>query len=160
WYAPKGDILIVLGAETVDSFIGESSYWRTLYATLVWRQGSFQKVVISGGSADPGAMPIARPMKEFLTCQGVPETAIQIETESTTTSENALNTAKLLGSVAGRKVLLSSDYHTFRAYRSFRKAGLDVVPSPFPDAAKRVSFWWKRWPAFVDLCVEISKIGY
>jgi uncharacterized SAM-binding protein YcdF (DUF218 family) len=60
----------------------------------------------------------------------------------------------------GRKVLLLSDYHAFRAYRSFRRAGLELVPSPFPDALKRVGMWWKRWLAFIDLCIEISKIGY
>jgi len=159
WNEPKGDTLIVLGADTIDDMIGESSYWRSVYAVRVWRERSFREVVISGG-AGPGLTPAAIQMKGFLVCQGVPEASIRTETASTSTRENALFTARLLKDVPGRKVLLVSDYHAFRAYRCFRKAGLDVTPSPFPDALKRVGVWWKRWPAFIDLCIETGKIGY
>ena len=48
----------------------------------------------------------------------------------------------------------------YRAYRTFRKPGLDVVPVPFPDAIKRGLFWQGRWPAFLDLVVESAKILY
>jgi uncharacterized SAM-binding protein YcdF (DUF218 family) len=159
WNEPKGDILIVLGADTLHDMIGESSYWRSVYAARIWRAQRFSQLVISGG-ANPGDVASAIQMKSFLVCQGIPEQSIRTETDSTSTHENALYTARLLKSVPGRKVLLLSDYHAFRAYRSFRKAGLDVVPSPFPDALKRVGVWWKRWPDFIDLCIEISKIGY
>ena len=60
----------------------------------------------------------------------------------------------------GRKVLLTSDYHMFRACRAFRKAGLEVAPRPFPDAGKRAANWLGRWPAFLDEVVETLKIGY
>jgi uncharacterized SAM-binding protein YcdF (DUF218 family) len=159
WNDPKGDVLIVLGSDTVGGMIGESSYWRSVYGTWVWRQGGFREIVISGG-AQNDTTPVAKPMKDFLVCQGVPESVVQVETESTSTHENAINTARLLKDTPGRKILLLSDYHAFRAYRAFRKAGLEVVPSPFPDHTKRISFWWKRWPVFIELSIEISKIGY
>lgn len=159
WNDPRGDILIVLGSDQLDDMIGESSYWRSVYATLVWREHEFRELVISGGGKS-GAAPVARQMKDFLVCQGVPDSSIQIETQSSTTRENAVNTARLLAGRPGRKILLSSDYHALRAYRAFRKAGADVVPSPFPDSTKRISSWRGRWPVFLDLCVEISKIGY
>src|SRR5271166_5581724 len=108
WNDPKGDVLIVLGSDTVEELIGESSYWRSVYATWVWRQGGFRKIVISGGAQD-GAIPVAKPMKDFLVCQGVPESAVQIETESTSTHENAIKTARLLKDTQGRKILLTSD---------------------------------------------------
>jgi len=116
-------------------------------------------MVISGGSTTSGPA-VAGLMKSFVACLGVPEASIRIETASTSTRENALNTARLLEHVPGRKVLLTSDYHAYRAYHSFRKAGLDVVPSPFPDALKSVGVWRRRWPAFIELCIEIGKIGY
>ena len=57
-------------------------------------------------------------------------------------------------------MLLTSDYHMFRAHRAFKKAGLEVLPKPFPDARKRASEWTGRWPAFLDLVEETLKIGY
>jgi uncharacterized SAM-binding protein YcdF (DUF218 family) len=159
WNEPKGDILIVLGGDTLDDMIGESSYWRSVYAARVWRERTFRQLVISGGGKAGAAAPAIQ-MKTFVVCAGVPEPVVRTETDSTSTRENALYTARLLKDVPGRKVLLASDYHAFRAYRCFRKAGLDVVPSPFPDALKRVGVWRKRWPQFIDLWIEIAKIGY
>jgi len=159
WNEPKGDILIVLGADTVDGMIGESSYWRSTYATRSWGPGGFRRMLISGGAV-PGQAAPARLMEEFVACQGIPRAAIDTETKSTSTRQNALYTAQLLANTAGRKILLTSDYHMFRAYRAFRKAGLDVIPSPIPDAAKRASYWNTRWPVFLTLCYEGCKIGY
>jgi uncharacterized SAM-binding protein YcdF (DUF218 family) len=158
WEDPKGDVLIVLGGSLLaDGVMGPSSYWRSTYAVLAWREGSFHELVVSGG---PPGKSIAEPMRAFLECRGVPRSAIAIETRSRSTHENALYVTELLARVPGRKVLLTSDYHMFRAHRAFKKAGLDVLPRPFPDARKRASDWTGRWPAFLDLVVETMKIGY
>ena len=90
----------------------------------------------------------------------MPRTAIVLEEQSRSTRHHALYTKKLLASMPGRKVLLTSDFHMFRAHRAFRKEGLDVVPSPYPDVRKRATTWRVRWPAFLDLVQETVKIGY
>lgn len=158
WEDPEGDVLIVLGGSLLsDGVMGPSSYWRSTYAVLAWREGSFHELVVSGG---PAGKSIAEAMRSFLECRGVPPSAIETETRSRSTHENALYVTELLARVPGRKVLLTSDYHMFRAHRAFKKAGLDVLPRPFPDARKRASEWTGRWPAFLDLVVETLKIGY
>ena len=158
WEDPRGEVLIVLGGSLLaDGVMGPSSYWRSTYAALAWREGSFHGLVVSGG---PAGKSIAEPMRAFLECRGVPRSAIEIETRSRSTHENALYVTELLARVPGRKVLLTSDYHMYRAHRAFKKAGLEVLPRPFPDARKRASEWTGRWPAFVDLAVETLKIGY
>jgi hypothetical protein len=48
----------------------------------------------------------------------------------------------------------------FRAYRAFRKLGLEVAPRPIPDARKRAARYRGRWPAFLDLLEETAKISY
>ena len=159
WDDPNGDVLIVLGGSLLmDGVIGQDSYWRSTYAAFTWADGSFHRVIISGGGNQQS--PIAGPMRDFLEYRGVPGTAIQVETRSQNTHENALNVKELLTGVSGRKVLLTSDYHMFRASRAFKKAGLDVQPRPFPDAGKRASTWAGRWPAFLDLAEETVKIAY
>ena len=157
---PKGDTLIVLGGNVLDQgTIGISSYWRSVYAVRAYRQGGFHQVLISGGRDTLGNV-IARPMADFLICQGVPRENIWIEDRSTSTRENALFSRDVLKQVPGRMVLLTSDYHMYRAARAFRKAGLDIIPRPCPDAIKRGTTWRGRWPAFVELVAETGKIAY
>jgi uncharacterized SAM-binding protein YcdF (DUF218 family) len=159
WEDPPGDVLIVLGGSMLeDGVVGMSSYWRSVYAARAFRAGGFRHVVVTGGSRTGSA--VAVPMGQFLVCLGVPPAAIQVETRSTSTRENALFTKELLAGVPGRKVLLTSDYHMFRARRAFANVGLEVLPSPFPDALKRAMSWQGRWPAFLDLAVETTKIVY
>lgn len=154
WDDPKGDVLIVLGGSVLDDgMIGESSYLRSVYAVLAYREGGFRRVILSGED-------VAQAMRQFIECYGVPHSAIQIEPQSRSTRENALYIKEVLAGTEGRKVLLTSDFHMFRACRTFKKAGLDVLPRPFPDVRKRAMSWRARWPAFLDLVEETIKIGY
>lgn len=158
WNDPNGDVLIVLGAsEAEDGIIGYSTYLRCQYAIEAWRHGGFRTLVVSGGGS---GIPVALGMRDFLVTQGIPADDIVVETASRSTRENALYTAKLLGQVSGTKVLLTSDFHMYRAHRAFIKAGLDVLPRPFPDAGKRGTGLRGRWPVFLDLVTEVVKIGY
>ena len=159
WNDPPGEVLVVLGADTVRDVIGFSSYWRSVYALRVWRQGGFRNVVVCGGGKNQQGSAAAQ-MRDFMVTQGIPAAAIQVETQSRNTRENALNSKALLDQLPGRKILLTSDYHMFRAYRTFRKAGIDVWPRPFPDALKQSSSLANRWQVFVGLCTETAKIGY
>jgi uncharacterized SAM-binding protein YcdF (DUF218 family) len=155
WNEPEGDTLIVLGNDAGPrTIIGMESYWRCVYALMAWRRGGFSRLVVSGAS------PLAETMRDFLTAGGVDPQAIRLESDSRSTRENAVFTSRLLGGHAGRKVLLTSDYHMFRALRSFRKAGLDVLPCPIPDAGKRANAWQYRQAVLSDLVVETIKIAW
>lgn len=160
WEDPRGEILIVLGAEIIepDGMIGESSYWRTVYAVRAWREGGFREMILVGGP--PGKSPVAEAMRRFVVAQGVPETATRVEPDSRSTRENAVNVQRLLGDRPGRKVLLTSDFHMFRAFRAFRKVGLDMEPRHAVDILKRARRWQNRWPLLLDLGEETVKIGY
>lgn len=154
WYDPEGEVLIVLGGSAVsEAFFGLDTYWRTVYAAAAYGQRPFRKVVVCGAG-------VARPMRAFLILAGVPEGAIQEESASRSTRENAMNAARLLRAETGRKVLLTSDYHMFRAYRAFLKAGLAVEPRPFPDAIKRSGRPAERWSVFLQEIEETLKIVY
>jgi uncharacterized SAM-binding protein YcdF (DUF218 family) len=159
WNDPKGEVLVVLASDSIKDVIGWSSYWRSVYAVRAWREGGFREVVVSGGSLN-GEAPAAERMRDFMVSQGVPASAVGIESESHSTRENALKSKALLANLSGPKVLLTSDYHMFRAARVFRKVGIDIAPRPLPEAAKKIGLWRNRWPVFYDLCVETVKIGY
>lgn len=157
WNDPKGDVLIVLGgSELDDGTIGESSYWRAVYAARAWREGGFKAIVVTGGG--PPGRSVAEAMRDFLIAQGVPRESIRVETQSQSTRENALFVKPILQEMPGRKVLLTSDFHMYRAERTFQKAGINVLPRPFPDVRKRVQSPLDRWEAFLTLGQETAKI--
>jgi uncharacterized SAM-binding protein YcdF (DUF218 family) len=99
-------------------------------------------------------------MRDFLVYHGVPSDAIQIESRSESTRENALFVRELLSGMSGTRVLLTSDYHMFRATRAFRQAGVAIEPRPFPDAIKRSQRLAGRMPAFINEAMESTKIVY
>ncbi|HLH40137.1 MAG TPA: YdcF family protein [Bryobacteraceae bacterium] len=157
WNDPQGAILVVLsGSGSDQGMLGESSYWRAFYAALAWREGHWKKIVLLGGG-DP---PASSAMKTFLEAAGVPGSAIVTETESSSTRESAIRARPLLDSLPGIKVLMTSDYHMYRAAGVFRKAGIEFAPRPIPDALKRAVSWNLRWSVFQDLVIESIKITY
>jgi len=160
WTDSDGDLLILLTADVnPDSVIGPSSYWRSVYAVRAWRSGHFKKIIVSGGFV--GAhMSLAAVIADFLVENGVPREAIILEERSTRTHENAVFTAELIGTMPGKKVLMTSDQHMLRAARAFQRAGLDIVPRPIPDVTKRANAILERGPLFVGLVLETAKICY
>lgn len=154
WNDAKGDVLIVLGAGSFgDGFPAESSVLRSLYAVRAYQTARFRKVVLSGWA-------VSDHMRRILMAEGVPAEAIVIENASKSTRENALYTAQMLAGEPGSKLLLTSDYHMFRALRCFRKVGMSITPLPIPDARKRAARIPLRWPAFLDEMGESVKIVY
>jgi len=163
WNDPPGDVLIVLTGSILDEqTIGMNSYWRAVYAARLFQEEHFQEIIISGGT--PGE-PSAVPMKTFIVAQGVPSEAIRLDLHSASTRESAVHVTEMLRAdparYQGRRlVLLTSDYHMLRSYRSFRHAGATVLPRPIPDARKRYGAFWERWGIFIELLQETTKYAY
>ena len=152
---PTSTVLIVLtGAGPIDGMLSESSYWRCIYAIRAWRTGSFQRILLSG---EQSAV-----MKRLLVSEGVPSDRVDLEDKARSTRESALRTAAMLSGQSGPPpVLMTSDYHMFRARRCFEKVGLAVAPRPIPDAIKRSAEWYNRPTILAIEIVEVSKIvGY
>lgn len=159
WDDPRGETLVVLAGSSVDSdILGASTFWRCVYALLIYREGGVRQIIVSGGGE--AGRPVAEIMRDYLEGNGVPRGTVVVEPRARSTRESALFLRPMLQGIPGRVVLVSSDYHMFRAMRAFRKAGVNVLPRPIPDVCKRASNWNRRWDAFQDLVIETSKIGY
>ena len=127
WDAPVGDTLVVLGSGATSEFPDLDTYWRCVYAARFFRAGSFQRIVLAGGSSNQWQEPVASVMADFLQSTGIPADKMLLETSSRSTRENALYVRQLLSTIpAGGIVLLTSDYHTQRAAAAFRRVGLPV----------------------------------
>ena len=157
WSGADHAVLVVLsGSDLEGGILGYSSYWRAVYAVLAYRTRQPAQIWISGGS--PTEVPTAESMKTFLVASGVPEALIRVEGESRSTWESAQRMTALLEAEPRPVVLLTSDYHMFRARRMFEKAGLKVVPMPIPDGLKRATRLSLRWWVFLDLVRESAAI--
>jgi len=71
-----------------------------------------------------------------------------------------VDTAKLIEGLPGKRVLLTSDYHMYRAQRVFRRLGVEVAPMPVPDVTKSGQRWTGRFSGFQTLVLESAKIAY
>jgi hypothetical protein len=60
--------------------IGQTSYWRGVFAVMAWRTGGFKHVLLSGAGS-------ALPIRDLMLSQGVPAEAIVIEDRSLDTRE-------------------------------------------------------------------------
>jgi uncharacterized SAM-binding protein YcdF (DUF218 family) len=149
---------VLSGSDLGLDVLGYSSYWRAVYAVLMERRNHYRQILVSGGGNGPKTT--ARLMADFLVASGVPQEIIRIEDESSSTRESAVFTKRALGDETGCNTLLTSDYHMFRASRTFRQAGIDIRPNPIPDIRKRATRWYWRAPAVVELSMETAKIGY
>ncbi|MFY9852492.1 MAG: YdcF family protein [Terracidiphilus sp.] len=150
---PRGDVLILLSAAGDDmGGISYSSYWRAREAIFAWQTGGFKKIVISGGGG-PGIL-------NFLLSEGIPREAIVAEWRSTSTRENGIETDRLIRGMTGKKVLLTSDFHMYRAIRVFRKLGIEVAPMAVPDVLHSTEHWNGRFSAFEIMVIESVKIAY
>jgi len=151
---PKGDVLILLSAAADNQYggISYSSYWRARWALFAWQTGGFKKIVICG-SGDPGIL-------NYLIANGIPREVFVIERRSISTRENAIETARPIQDLSGKKVLLTSDFHMYRAIRVFRKVGIEVAPMAVPDVLDSTEHWNARFGAFEIMLVESVKIVY
>jgi uncharacterized SAM-binding protein YcdF (DUF218 family) len=148
---PRGDILIVLSAaRDQDGGMSFSSYWRARQAVDAWKRGGFTKIFVSGAGVPA--------ISQFLVAEGVPPQSIVVESASRTTRQNAINTAQLIQNMPGKRVLLTSDFHMFRALRTFRKAGVEAAPMAVPDAIRNSEGWGGRFSTLQNLVVEDLKI--
>lgn len=160
WTDTDRGVLIVLAGDTVtysgaepNQAMGQGSYWRAIDAIYVWRRGHFRTLLLSGRYS-------GETIKPFLVANGIPESAVLVEDRSSSTRENALFVKPVLAGLPGPFVLLTSDYHTYRASRCFAKENIRVETLPAPDLLKRSNTRVLRWQAFWELATEFVKIGY
>lgn len=160
WTDTNQGVLIVLSGTTTafseppsKLLIGLNTYWRTIHAIYAWRNGHFRNILLSGAGT-------VETIKPLMIANGIPEAAILIENAAVTTRENAVFSKPILAGLPGPYVLVTSDYHMYRASRCFAHEGISVETLPAPDLFKRCQFPLQRFDAFFDVITEFASIAY
>lgn len=128
-----GTIHIPSGAHHSSGIIGASD--RLLMALRLYHAGKAPLVIVSGGNNPLGRatpeQPEAQTMRLLLEEWGVPDAAIEVESGSINTRENAVYSHRLLAARGiSRIILVTSAFHMPRAAGAFRKVGFEVTAAP------------------------------
>ncbi len=123
WPAAGADYCVILGAQWRPD--GPSDVLkRRLDAALVYLQDNPEtRVIVSGGRGANEPISEAEGMKEYLVRAGMDEERILLEDTSVNTAENLSNSGLLLDKEQERVVLVTSNFHVFRACRIAEKQG-------------------------------------
>lgn len=120
------DVMIVLGAQ-----------WRSNGPSMVLRQrldtaADYLKknpqvqVIVSGGQGSNEPIPEADGMRQYLIQAGIAEERILAENRSTNTVENLRFSAELFSVENSKVILVTNNYHVFRARGIAKKQGYQV----------------------------------
>lgn len=130
WYgrtdrARPADVIIVLGGGVAGT------ERRALHAAALYRQ-AYAPVVLCTGGAQPGSEWVeAAWCAEVVQRAGVPPAAILLENTSHSTEENAVESAAIMRARGWTDaVLVSDDFHLWRANWLFEEQGIRAWPSP------------------------------
>lgn len=136
---PEADVIVVLGGglglphpPRRHPHLGSGSD-RLLHALRLYRAGKAPRMLLTGGNVfpQPGLESESYYARRLLAMWGVPESTIEIETESRNTLENAGHSRRILEEHGWHDVILvTSATHMRRAVLAFRHAGIEVTPAP------------------------------
>jgi uncharacterized SAM-binding protein YcdF (DUF218 family) len=134
------DVIVILAGEETE---------RVEYGVKLFKDGWARKdkLVLAGGPL-VWKYTWASLMKEHAMYLGVPNKAILLEDKSRNTEEDARFTKEILNNYNYRScILVTSPYHSRRAYKIFRKVmGNKIMVISAPAEKSWFSFdeWWKR----------------
>ncbi|MEV4944247.1 YdcF family protein [Streptomyces sp. NPDC053755] len=107
---------------------------REVYDALAARGGRPPVLIVSGGQGPDEGVPESHAMADYLVERGFPEDRIVREDRSETTEENMAFSKRLMDEMdpGARCVIVTNNFHAFRAALMARRAGVEgqVVGSP------------------------------
>ncbi|MCX4691315.1 YdcF family protein [Streptomyces sp. NBC_01408] len=141
-----------------------------IYEAQLARGGRPPVLLTSGGKGSDEKVAEARAMADWLIAQGVPAEHIALEDRSTTTEENMRFSREIMAAQdpAYRCVVVTNNFHAFRAAMLARKAGVNgqVLGSPtakyyWPSATIRefVAVFWEHKAVNLGICGLLIALG-
>ncbi|MFF1410947.1 YdcF family protein [Streptomyces sp. NPDC058289] len=136
---------------------------REIHDAQIARGGRVPLLLTSGGKGSDEKLAEARAMADWLIAEGVPQEHVRLEDRSRTTEENLLFSRTVMEAAdpAYRCVVVTNNFHAFRAAMMARKAGVNgqVLGSPtakyfWPSATIRefVAVFWEHRIVNLGIC--------
>lgn len=125
--APGADYVIILGAQWKSQGPSEVLRRRLDSAAKYLEQNPDTIVIVSGGQGSNEPVSEAAGMRQYLVDLGVSEERILVEDQSANTMENLVFSGNLLNKHNDRVVIVTNNFHMFRALQIARKQGYAKV---------------------------------
>ena len=121
--APGADYVIILGAQWRSTGPSEVLRRRLDKAIDYLEQNPDTSVIVSGGQGGNESIPEAVGMREYLMQAGIGEERILVEDQSASTYQNLVLSAEFLNRENDRVVVVTNNFHMFRALAIAKKQG-------------------------------------
>lgn len=123
----RADYVIILGAQWKQTGPSAILMYR-LDKTLEYLKDSPDtKIIVSGGQGSNEPISEAEGMKRYLVERGIDPDRIILEDKSTSTFENLQFSSEYLDKAQDRVVLVTNNYHVYRAEKIAKKMGFQKV---------------------------------
>jgi uncharacterized SAM-binding protein YcdF (DUF218 family) len=130
-HAGPADAIVVLGAAQYDGAPSPVLRARLDHAVSLYRDGHAPLIVVTGGRQEGDRFTQAAAGYRYLRDRGVPDEALLLEVDGTSTYTELAATARILRSRGLDSVLMVSDgYHSRRLLAIASEVGLDGAVSP------------------------------
>ncbi|MEF2095196.1 YdcF family protein [Bacillus sp. CFBP9009] len=126
----NADYLIILGARVKGSVPSLSLQYRIDKAAEYLSANNQTVAIVSGGKGPGEEISEAKAMQLGLIAQGIEEARIMMEDKSTTTQENIVFSKELIPDTAATGLIVSNDFHIYRAVEIAKREGLDMKGMP------------------------------
>ena len=131
---PGAEYCIVLGAQWKSSGPGEMLRKRLDCAVEYLKENEDTIAVVSGGQGSREPIAEADGMKSYLMAAGISEDRILVENTSTNTYENLQFSGQLLPRESARVVIVTNNFHVFRALKIAGHLGYQDVQGLAADS--------------------------
>ena len=132
------DVIIVLGAATAGDTPSPVFRERINHGIWLYENGYADYLIFTGGKGDGENISEAEAAKNYGVLNGVPESAIYIETLSTITEENMENAKAIMEAQGFETAIIVSDpLHMKRAMVMAEDYGITAFASPTPTTMYR-----------------------
>ncbi|PJN86887.1 YdcF family protein [Bacillus sp. mrc49] len=141
---PEGaDYLIILGARVKGSVPSLSLQYRIDKASEYLLANKQTVAIVSGGKGHGEDISEAQAMQRGLIEKGIEGTRIIMEDKSTTTYENIVFSKEFIPDQASPGVIVSNDFHIYRAVAIATKEGLNIkgIPAKTPKVSVPKSYF-------------------
>lgn len=137
---------IVSKADAIVVVSGGQTTTRAQEGIDQYKQGNAKNMIFSGAALDDGPSN-ASAMRDQALEAGIPNSAIQTDTDSQNTYQNAVNSKKLLEEIGAHKIILvTSPYHQRRTSETFAHvlgSGYEIENVSSYDDRWSKSRWWE-----------------
>lgn len=123
----NADYLIVLGAQVKPNGPSRVLQYRLDAAIDYLEAHPDCKVIVSGGQGTDEVISEAQGMHDYLAAQGIEADRIQMEDQSVNTIQNLLYSARYLDKEKDDVVIVTNNFHVFRAVGIAKKQGYQHV---------------------------------